>query len=77
MAYTPPPASDGTPRPVVPCVRLGAMMEAALPTKGSSAREAKTVGKTTEKANGEKGKYEESRGKRWIKKNKTEQGKSW
>ena len=34
MAYRPPPAADGTPRPVVPCVRLGAMMEAALPEKG-------------------------------------------
>lgn len=36
MAYRPPPAADGTPRPVVPCVRLSAMMEAAFPTKSST-----------------------------------------
>ena len=34
MSYTPPPTADGVPRPVVPCVRLSAMMEAALPSKG-------------------------------------------
>ncbi|CAK9017736.1 unnamed protein product [Durusdinium trenchii] len=34
MAYVPPPAADGTPRPVVPCVRLPALMESALPAKG-------------------------------------------
>ena len=36
MAYTPPPATDGTPRPVIPCVRLGVLMEGAIPTKGLS-----------------------------------------
>lgn len=34
MAYTPPPAADGSPRPVVPCVRLGVMMAAAYPSNG-------------------------------------------
>lgn len=36
MAYTPPPAKDGTARPVVPCVRLAAMMEAAYPSPGTT-----------------------------------------
>lgn len=36
MAYTPPPAQDGAARPVVPCVRLSAFMEAALPTGGTT-----------------------------------------
>ena len=36
MAYRPPPAADGSPRPVVPCVRLSAMMEAAFPVKSST-----------------------------------------
>ncbi|CAK9015307.1 unnamed protein product [Durusdinium trenchii] len=36
MSYTPPPTADGVPRPVVPCVRLSAMMEAALPSKGNN-----------------------------------------
>eukprot|EP00435_Cladocopium_sp_Y103_P058440 s1296_g20.t1 len=36
MAFVPPPASDGAARPVVPCVRLGAMMEAALLEKGGT-----------------------------------------
>lgn len=35
MAYTPPPAADGSARAVVPCVRLGALMEGAMPTRGS------------------------------------------
>ncbi|CAK8994390.1 Protein URA2 [Durusdinium trenchii] len=35
MAYTPPPTADGTPRPVVPCVRLGVLMEAAIPKRGT------------------------------------------
>lgn len=34
MSYVPPPAADGTARPVVPCVRLGTMMDAAMPEKG-------------------------------------------
>jgi len=34
MAYTPPPAADGSPRPVIPCVRLGVMMAAAYPSNG-------------------------------------------
>jgi hypothetical protein len=33
MAYKPPPAADGSPRPVLPCVRLGAMMEGAYPSR--------------------------------------------
>ena len=39
MAYVPPPASNGAARPVVPCVRLGAMMEAALKEKGTTVDE--------------------------------------
>ena len=33
MAYKPPPAADGSARCVLPCVRLGAMMEGAFPEK--------------------------------------------
>mmetsp|Transcript_11454 Transcript_11454/g.27476 ORF Transcript_11454/g.27476 Transcript_11454/m.27476 type:complete len:552 (-) Transcript_11454:170-1825(-) len=36
MAYKPPPAANGMPRSVVPCVRLGALMEAAMPVPGTS-----------------------------------------
>lgn len=32
MAYQPPPAADGTARKVLPCVRLGTMMDAAMPS---------------------------------------------
>lgn len=39
MAYVPPPASNGDARPVVPCVRLGAMMEAAMKEKGNTVDE--------------------------------------
>ena len=35
MAYKPKPAADGSARSVVPCVRLGAMMEGAYPEKPS------------------------------------------
>lgn len=37
MAYKPPPAADGAPRPVLPCVRLGAMMEGAYPSRPTGA----------------------------------------
>ena len=35
MSYVPPPAADGTERKVVPCVRLGTLMDAAMPEKGA------------------------------------------
>ena len=36
MAYTPPPAADGSPRAVVPCVRLGVVVAAAFPKNGAA-----------------------------------------
>ncbi|CAE7473048.1 URA2 [Symbiodinium natans] len=35
MAYKPPPAADGSPRAVVPCVRLGVLMAGAFPSNGA------------------------------------------
>ncbi|CAE7327587.1 unnamed protein product [Symbiodinium natans] len=36
MSYTPPPAADGSPRSVKACVRLGCMLEGAMPNKAGS-----------------------------------------